>query len=310
MTQRSNKKKYTSQDWLHGKIYLDTCPVRFHYSEQKNIGTRISWTDLDASERDKIRAMQKENYDAIYNDLLNRFKTHFTARYKRSEFKPILLQDEVQDFHKLLFDERILSYLLIGRHHILQYEENDFKVIKQYVNDVIIGGKEKTYDFIHSKNYSYQENKTPSRLYAQVCYDYYQWLIKSPVGTKPKKEENRTLKDIWIKDKDPRYIIYDKYIDFLKMEYNEIQSSFIEIVHAKMYWKKIPQKGWQQYLSAFVNTCIRNKCIQGEFSSTQWLDILVNTFNVKPNSKSFKSISVTIPKEKYKLPFISLPKMN
>lgn len=64
--------------------------------------------------------MQKEYYGEMYNDLLNRFKTDFTARYNRSEFKPILLEDEKQDFHQLLFDERIPSYLLIGRHQTVQ----------------------------------------------------------------------------------------------------------------------------------------------------------------------------------------------
>jgi hypothetical protein len=118
------------------------------------------------------------------------------------------------------------------------------------------------------------------------------------------KKQPEMLFDIWLPEGSSEQ--YKKVIEYLKQEYLETDYQFITEINGILYWNKIPQRGWQQYMAGFVYCCIKNKWIANQYSAPTLVKILNNTFNAKPNVKSFKSISTHPPKEIYLNPFNNL----
>ena len=116
------------------------------------------------------------------------------------------------------------------------------------------------------------------------------------------------LIDVWLPDNSGnKEQPYKKYIEYLKQEYKETASPFVTETSGQLYWNKMPQRGWQQYLAGFIYICIKNEWIANQYSAPNFIKILNNTFKVEPDVKWFKSIATTPPKEKYLSPFQHLP---
>ncbi len=117
------------------------------------------------------------------------------------------------------------------------------------------------------------------------------------------KEKPEILADIWKGD----LTFYHTYIDYLKKPCPQIESPFIDEYNGQLTWIKKPQRGYVQYLAAFIYTCIHKNWIQDLYSSTEYQNILANTFNIDFNPKPFKSLISLPPKDEYLKPFKSLP---
>ena len=133
-------------------------------------------------------------------------------------------------------------------------------------------------------------------------------IKKEPTaGTGETKPKN--LFDIWVPDRNnEKEGMYQFYINHLKKEYKETASPFVTETNKKLYWNKVPQKGWVQYLAGFIYTCIQKNWIADLYSAPQYKPILRNTFfNINFNIKPFKQLSVNPPSEKYLQPFKNLP---
>jgi hypothetical protein len=131
-------------------------------------------------------------------------------------------------------------------------------------------------------------------------------LIKNS-NTIFKKEPPQTLFDIWLPDSKGSKEQYTKFIEHLQKDYRITGTPFVTDVNGKKYWNKTPQKGWQQYMAAFIHTCIHNRWIADQYSAPTFVKILNNTFNAEPDPKWFKSISTTPPNPDYLKPFKGLP---
>lgn len=129
---------------------------------------------------------------------------------------------------------------------------------------------------------------------------------KIPLIKESIEKKNETFFDIWLPDRYGNKDQYKKFIDYLKRENSKIASSFVIEINDKLYWNKVPQSGWQQYMAAFVYTCIKKQWILAQHSAPTFVKVLNNTFNAKANSKWFKAISTNPPKEIYLEPFSSL----
>ncbi len=119
-----------------------------------------------------------------------------------------------------------------------------------------------------------------------------------------------TLFDIWVSEPDKKgnKEQYKEHIDFLKKINFKIDTPFVTQINDKLQWNQTPQRGWQQYMAGFIYTCMKNLWIADKYTSPDFVEILNNTFNAKPNKKWFKSISTTAPHNpKYLEPFNSLP---
>ncbi len=134
-----------------------------------------------------------------------------------------------------------------------------------------------------------------------TVFDRINTLLRNKTAPiKGQDSQTRTLLDIWKGTKEE----YENAIKFLKKEYIGIDSPFVSIIQDKLQWNKVPQKGWVQYLSAFIHMCLAEKCIADIHSAPEYVKILSNTFNIDSfDSKPFKTISTSPPKDKYLKPF-------
>jgi hypothetical protein len=162
------------------------------------------------------------------------------------------------------------------------------------------------YEIDEAKNWqSYFPNYAKNNIHSR-CFQFLQRYInfindgRSKYKSKAKFE---TLIDIWEGD----LSVYHTYIDYLKKNNPQIESPFIDEYNGQLTWIKKPQKGYVQYLAAFIYTCIIKNWIQDSYSATEYKNILANTFNIDFNTGPFKSLTGTPPDEKYLKPFRSLP---
>jgi hypothetical protein len=128
--------------------------------------------------------------------------------------------------------------------------------------------------------------------------------IKSKKEIKKRKNLELNLQDVLVKNSNED--IYAKIEKFLTKERVDIEGSFVTILKGKLNWNKKPIKGWQLYLSAFYYKCLKNNWILDKYSSTDYVIISKNTFNINPDNSSFKNLSSKTPNEKYSKAFKDL----
>lgn len=133
-------------------------------------------------------------------------------------------------------------------------------------------------------------------------------LIKRGKRGWKRKRKNENLFDIWKLNKDNTKDEYDLYIDCLKQFDSIRDKAFIEEINGVLYWKRLQVRGDLQYLLGFVHICLEHNWIQNNYFSTDYLDIIENTFNIRPGKDLFKKVIHGPKSNKYKQPFIHLPK--
>lgn len=105
------------------------------------------------------------------------------------------------------------------------------------------------------------------------------------IPDQPSTSADKTLKDIWDKNKIAEY---DKLIEFLKEDYSYINTSFIKEIDGKLQWQTFYEN--KSFLAALCSTCLlKNWIPHSTFSAPQLRDIFSNTFNIEVSTKQFKS---------------------
>lgn len=167
---------FTYEDWWTGKVHLmySTCV----FKKEQPIVAGLDWDRFKKSDITRIRRKQREIYDGQLQDLIAEWKKRFSSSYKGSKLKEVLLQHELNLFYTVMFrqipDRERVS---IGIHKRLLFRWEDLGNIQLWIRSVIINGDKINYDSVHSPNCPYREtNKIPDHIYANACWNYYNWL--------------------------------------------------------------------------------------------------------------------------------------
>lgn len=156
----------------------------------------------------------------------------------------------------------------------------------------------------------YEKMLTPemSEIESSIIQSIIKYLSGRQKQTRPPKKP-QTLYDIWIPDYTGTKDQYYQVIEYLKHENRETDAPFVYEVNERLVWNETI-RGNRMYLAAFIYQMTENKWIEHYYSSQEYKVILQNSFVFKKgfNKEPFKSLSSRNLKEKYYLPFQSLPK--
>lgn len=102
---------------------------------------------------------------------------------------------------------------------------------------------------------------------------------------KRKKHQYNTLREIWEKDGDH----YEYIIDLLcNHSFKRLDYPFVTDFEGRLIWNSAEHMS-KSYLFGFIYTCLLNKWISSIHSSTDYLRIIKNTFNIKVDPGPYKS---------------------
>ena len=173
--------KHNYQEWLDGKIVLDTCPYELKNGENVSV---CKWDDFKLSDREKLKESQKIFFENSLKELLNKWENDFNERFTYSLEPKLLLQNELDYKGKSLF-----------------FEYLDFWSIRNFIDYNIVGGTEINYDFVHSPNFKFIKNAIPNEVYGKTLWDYFKWLkekkvpiLQSELEIKHEKFKNELIK--------------------------------------------------------------------------------------------------------------------
>jgi len=176
------KKKITYEDWFEGKAIHICCEAYFPIDAELNF-IRFDWDDVANEDMIKVKSMQSEIFYNESSRIFFLWKKIFQSNLTVYNNKKKYLTNELSDMRTILsIDERlnvVHNVKPLLNHKGLFFEEESLNQIRDYFLDVILLEKNRSFDFIHSINFKYQNLiKTPSEIYAQVCWDFYNWLLK------------------------------------------------------------------------------------------------------------------------------------
>lgn len=177
------KLNFTYEDWLNFKIVISGHGGKIVYSKDDKF-SMVQLHELEESERIKIQIKQKEVFEKKRDELLGKWKVEFTKRYANSSLKARLVTDTISDLEEILFNKNLLQYrhddyvVFELRNQHYEFTAEGLFTIQSYVQNIIKGGRDRVYDFIHAPNCPYQEKNitAPWQVYAQVAFDYVIWL--------------------------------------------------------------------------------------------------------------------------------------
>ncbi|WP_040252386.1 hypothetical protein [Psychroserpens mesophilus] len=177
-------KKLTFKEWYDGDVTLQYAKFIYKGKEKKedkeDKPELVSWDDFSDEDVDQIKKKQKEIFHEIIKLRLDKLKVNFKESYNRSQIKGELLEIEKQECINILSAPIPQSQKIISKEWNVLFELDDLLNIQYYFKNVILGGNDDGYDFIQSPNDKYQDiTKTPSEAYAQLLFDYFQWLDDS-----------------------------------------------------------------------------------------------------------------------------------
>ncbi|MFN5458600.1 MAG: hypothetical protein ACK5AY_01700, partial [Bacteroidota bacterium] len=165
-------KKYTFNDWWHGRVYLETCELS--YSKGDNFGKKAALSDFNKKDQTRILIKQKRLFLQSCNKLLKSYIKEFKFRFKNSEAKEKFVENELIDLDHFFNTRTKTGLRFINRDFIIEPKEL-FK-IRRYLNVQIIRGK-KDYSFIHSPNYKFQQKgKISLQIYTYTNWQYWTWV--------------------------------------------------------------------------------------------------------------------------------------
>jgi hypothetical protein len=188
----------TDDNWFTGAFYLNSCSV-YLPSDKSQMSLGVDKKQLEKKEIDSITALQKELFENEVTKKIQLWRKTFSENYQRSEMKEKYLSDEILDFHLILFNEADRNYKIetceldnesfVSLHlnnSIHTFPRNDLQKIRQYILHHQKKGLLKTYNFIHSPNFSFAfcVNRQLPQVYAETAWNYYQHLINFEQPTK------------------------------------------------------------------------------------------------------------------------------
>ncbi|HVB02976.1 MAG TPA: hypothetical protein VNE41_04570 [Chitinophagaceae bacterium] len=176
-------KEYTYNEWFNGDFGLSYSTIYFQGGKKPII---CKWEDIVSEDILKIKTKQREIFNRKCKMLLKKWKNIFSTNYKRSEFKDKYLENEIYDFQLILLGgnetiQRYVSFesLNLKNHTTITFLPEVLFKIREYINNVIIQGKVKTYDFIQSPKFPFQrENEIGPEIYANALWNYLKYLRK------------------------------------------------------------------------------------------------------------------------------------
>ncbi len=177
------KSKFKYKDWLNHRVLISGHGGKFVYSKDDDFSI-VRLCDLEESERSKIQVKQKELFEKKRDELLDKWKDAFTRRFLNSSLKTQLVADTISDWEEILFNKNLLQYryddivVFELRNQRYEFTAEGLFTIQEYVQNIIKGGRDREYDFIHAPNCPYEEKNiaAPSQVYAQAAFDYLTWL--------------------------------------------------------------------------------------------------------------------------------------
>ena len=172
------KSKYTYKDWWKGRV----CSSVAEFIPPKDEGRVIScaWDDFETNDVQRIKDKQVELFELRTKEWFEKFKNIFSKGYKNSELKSRYLNNEIDDFQDIAFTKipprSDNSYEF--RNGPKYFEPNNLPEIRFYIREIIVKGRKRNYDKVHSPNFLYQPAELSTiEMYAQACWDYFKWLI-------------------------------------------------------------------------------------------------------------------------------------
>lgn len=188
------------------------------------------------------------------------------------------------------------------KHYIYAYDTNkkmlDLIGQEKYLNSTLLKNLKSKIQDIRSEIEILNPKKKLDRKFTK----------EEPKIRQKEKIKNSTLEEIWIgKNKDEKSN-YNEVISILKKDNLFLDRAFIIKQDNLLQWLKLPNKGWQQYLSAFILTCIKKKWIRSDYSAPELVSIISNTFHVTTHKNNIPLSINSIPKDKYLTPIESLLK--
>ena len=186
-------KKLTFEDWNNGSVTLIYAKSVFKESNKPNF---VTWDNFNTVDVIKIKETQKTIFNEVVTKKLEELKSNFSKNYSNSKVKEEFLKKEKQECLNILSLPIPKQKTIITSFWTVLFEYDDLVAIQDYANETILRGIDRGYDFIHSPKSKYQvTGMIPSQAYAQIIYNYFEWLKGNFKGT----EKNDKTKMIWFK---------------------------------------------------------------------------------------------------------------
>jgi hypothetical protein len=171
-------KKIVNEKIVNGKVVIEKKGKEKKIKE--DIPVFVTWDNFAESEATKIKQMQKHLFEEKVRINLEKFKAEFTKRYSKHLMPKDYLEMEKQECANILFSKIPNKELILTKNWKIPFSYNDLLDIQEYAKRTILRGMDIYFDFIHSPNNKYQvKDKIPSQVYAQLLYEYYNWLNSS-----------------------------------------------------------------------------------------------------------------------------------
>jgi len=244
------EKKITFEDWFEGKAIHRSCEAYFPANEKVEI-IWFDWNEVSIEDIIKIKSMQSEIFYQEISRIFFLWKDIFQSKLSDYNNKKKYLANELSDIRTILsIDERI-NIVHHEKHFLnhkgLVFEEESLNQIRNYFHDVILIEKIRSFDFIHSINFKHQDLiKTPCEIYAQVCWDFYNWLLKYETDSVDLIELS-PIEKVETKIK----INNDKFNSLLSIFNNNIEK--VEIIKNAIHALNITKDFSERQITAFVD---------------------------------------------------------
>lgn len=142
--------KIKYEDWENGKIAIYS---PYDFSEQLDNIKHVYWVDIEHDVQLKIETKQKEIFDEICEEELNRIISEFDSKYSNSSFKELFIINELKKIEEVLFNETNSNnenqrYVWGSIQPFC--DTGYFKEIRRYFNLMFIEGNTIDYNFINS----------------------------------------------------------------------------------------------------------------------------------------------------------------
>jgi len=234
-------KQYKYKDWWEGKICLAYSSLSYNSKELPE-PIIVDWKDFAKGDVKKIQKKQIELVQHKIESKSDELQQKFYDKFERSRLKKQFLGEEIRQIKEIFVGN------LAGGGDIyfttnwgISFEKRDLWDIQAYFKKVIKAGAESNCHYMQSPECKYQEaNKIPFQIYAEVLWDYHEFLVALK-----KQIENKiaTLKEKKVtEEKNPYEHIFvnvHAYKFFMKLKENTVKSSTYVANYSYIYHKLI-----------------------------------------------------------------------
>jgi hypothetical protein len=166
--------KYNFKSWLKGDVTLVYSKSVYH---EKDNPVFVYWENFSEVAAIKIKQFQKALFDKIITQNLEKYKSNFKERYSKSSLKQELLETEKQECFNILYSKIPNKEFITTGNWKTVFEYNYLIEVQEYANRTILNGYDASLDFMHSPYNKYQiKNRIPPEAFAQLLFEYFQWL--------------------------------------------------------------------------------------------------------------------------------------